>query len=239
MTRTCAKCPAELGLRNRSGLCRACLAHRMNADPVVIANRAAGTRKHHLRPEVIAASTARLAKYMANMPEEHRQRRRERGKANAARLVEAGRNLSPQTRAENGRKRSETALSWCPPEWRAHYRRLTSRGIRAAEARRRVLDLIAGIPEPGKYLQQKAKLAWLPDEWRKRYGYLRTRYGAAEARARVEAEIAAAARARLAAMTPFERQLERVRNGAKLVEKLVFRSADPAYTLGGVATGML
>lgn len=37
----------------------------------------------------------------------------------------------------------------------------------------------------------------------------------------------------------FEEQLARVRAGAKVVERWQPRSADPTYTLGGVATGML
>ena len=43
----------------------------------------------------------------------------------------------------------------------------------------------------------------------------------------------------VAAMTPFERQLMRVREGAKLVTVQSIRSADPAFTLGGVSAGML
>jgi hypothetical protein len=49
----------------------------------------------------------------------------------------------------------------------------------------------------------------------------------------------AAEAARVASISPFERQMERVRNGARLIEKPVFRRADPSYTLGGVSAGML
>lgn len=58
---------------------------------------------------------------------------------------------------------------------------------------------------------------------------------AKEAKRLIREDIASKERARLAAMTPFERQLERVRNGAQLVEKFVPRRADPTFTLGGVA----
>jgi len=44
----------------------------------------------------------------------------------------------------------------------------------------------------------------------------------------------AAERARRNAMSPFERQEERLRNGASVVTKFTPRRADPSYTLGGV-----
>lgn len=62
---------------------------------------------------------------------------------------------------------------------------------------------------------------------------------AAEARAIVRDQVAATERRRLAAMTPFERQMDRLANGAQLVEKPVLRRAEPDFTLGGVATGAL
>lgn len=58
---------------------------------------------------------------------------------------------------------------------------------------------------------------------------------AAEARRLVLEQAAADERRRLAAMTPHDRRLERIRNGARIVEVHPMRRADPAYTLGGVA----
>ena len=40
-------------------------------------------------------------------------------------------------------------------------------------------------------------------------------------------------------VTPFERQLEKVRNGAGLVNVIPVRRPNPEGTLGGVASGML
>lgn len=94
---------------------------------------------------------------------------------------------------------------------------------------------------------QRFHLAWCPEEhWGlnaklKANGFRlpdRKRIIADEV-ARLAREANAAEAARLAAMTPFERQLERVRNGARVVDKLVLRRADSAFTLGGVASGML
>jgi len=89
---------------------------------------------------------------------------------------------------------------------------------------------------------QKARermLAWCPADRRDEYTKLREKIGAPEARRMMEADIALRESARLAAMTPFERQMERVKNGARVVDKPVFRKADHDFTLGGVATGLI
>lgn len=62
---------------------------------------------------------------------------------------------------------------------------------------------------------------------------------AAEARRIVLEQAAAEERRRVAAMPPLERQLERVRKGARVVEKWTPPSVDPLRTLGGVSGGML
>lgn len=84
-------------------------------------------------------------------------------------------------------------------------------------------------------------LAWCPPEYRDRYRYLKQTklLLAAEAKRVVLDEIATVERRRIAALTPLERQLERVRNGAKLITVQPRRSVDPDFTIGGVATGMI
>ena len=67
-------------------------------------------------------------------------------------------------------------------------------------------------------------MAWCPPERRADYQKFRKQVGAAEARRIIEAE-----------MTPFERQLARVRSGAALVPTFKPRRADHDFTLGGVA----
>lgn len=189
--------------------------------------RRAGMAKRLSDPTYRAAHVERCIANGRNISEEVREKRRARGKANAPHLRLANAKLSPEIRAENGRKRSATALAWCPEEWRAKYLDLTKRGRKAAEAKRIVLDLIAGKPFV-MYAQQKAQLAWLPEARRKDYEQLRTYMGAAAARKAIEAE-----------MTPFERQLQRVRMGAKLTTVPDTRPTGPAYSLVGNATGML
>ena len=72
------------------------------------------------------------------------------------------------------------------------------------------------------------RLAWCPPEKRDHYQVLRKRKGAAVAKAII-----------MDAMTPFERQLARVRMGAKLVAAPDTRPTGPAYSLIGNATGMI
>jgi hypothetical protein len=88
---------------------------------------------------------------------------------------------------------------------------------------------------------QDARRGVVPEGYWDEYQRLRknVRLGAVEARRIVCAQAASDERQRLAALSPHERQMERVRNGAKLVEKPDFRTAAPGYTLGGVSSWML
>lgn len=228
MSSICADCPATLGPRNRSGRCRSCLAKQLNSDPAIATRRRQGIARKFEEPEFRAAHIARLAHANATKAEELRESRRQHGKRRAAALVEASRNMGPASRAKAGRARTETVLAWCPPEWRDRYRELKKRGRRAAEAKRIVLDLIAGRPAPVLYAQQKAKLAWCPPLRKDEYRRLQKSLGSAEARRIIEADL-----------SPFERQLARVAAGARVVDKPVLRRADHDFSLVGNATGML
>lgn len=197
MTATCFGCPAQLSARNRSGLCRACLARRNAENPATRARQKAGIVAHFAKPGVREAYAARIATY--GKSEVAREKRRAHGQVMAATLIACNARMTPEQRAANGRKQSATKLAWCPPEWRDRYRELTKRGRRANVARAMVLAEIAAA----------------------------------------EASAAQAERDRLAAMTPFERQMERVRQGARLVEVRPIRTRDHDFTLGGVASGML
>ncbi len=87
--------------------------------------------------------------------------------------------------------------------------------------------------------KHEQRMAWCPIDRRDEYLKLRRQNPAAEAKRIIMDDLAASERRRLAAMTPFERQMEKVRNGARLVEKFTPRMADHAFTLGGVASGQL
>jgi hypothetical protein len=90
--------------------------------------------------------------------------------------------------------------------------------------------------------QQQAsreKLAWCPPQYAGLNTELRRKRIPAAERRRVIADQAAAdERARLAAMTPFERQMDRVRQGAGITECVPMPSRQYG-TLGGVSGGML
>jgi hypothetical protein len=95
-----------------------------------------------------------------------------------------------------------------------------------AEGRARIT---AGIK-----LWHRRRLGWIPDELRPEYTRLVRNIGAADAKARIEALIAD----REAAMTPFERQLAKVRAGAGIIELRPLRTAAPDRSLVGCGTAM-
>ena len=193
MTRVCSHCPAKLGAKNTSGRCRRCISRHNAADPAWRAKQRAGVRAKFADPQHRAAHAARLSDRNRNLSGETLERRREHGRRCAQQNLQSpemrARTADPAMKAENGRKRTDTVLAWCPPEYRDRYRHLKAT----------------------------------------------KRMRAAEARALIEDEIASDERKRLAALSQFERQMERIRNGAKLIEVHPMRRADPTMTLGGVA----
>lgn len=241
MTRTCLDCPGLLSKRNKSGRCRPCSTLRNNTDPDIIARRKEAIRRRFADPAVREAQARRMAEWSRNMPESARESRRAHGRLKAPMLIAAAQAITAETRAENGRKRSDTVLAWCPLEWRDRYREIKIKGKRAEDAKRIILDLIAGKPEPTKYAKQKAKLAWLPDDRRAEYELFRKACGSAEAKRMVLQDMAAAETRRVASLTPLQRQIERLQAGATLISvpRQTFTRVDPAFTLGGIASGML
>lgn len=148
--------------------------------------------------------------------------------------------VTPEHKAKisRGKKASEERHAG-DPDWQENHRR---QGVRlraqfdatpGAEEKRK-----AALAEAMKVRAEKL-LCWCPAELRKTYQVLRKKYGADGARSRIKQAIAANEAARLAALTPFEYQLERIRAGARLVEKPSFRRAEYDYSLVGNATGML
>ncbi|MDH7973705.1 hypothetical protein QH494_16050 [Sphingomonas sp. AR_OL41] len=130
------------------------------------------------------------------------------------------------------------------PTWQAY---LTEQGKRlraaydadpAAQARNKANRAAAGRAHTERHL------GWCPEERRDEYRRLRKMYGAAGARSLIEADLrqkakAARHRAPGAPRLSFEEQQARVAAGAGLVGKPDLRRADPAFTLGGVASAAL
>lgn len=86
--------------------------------------------------------------------------------------------------------------------------------------------------------QSETLMGWCPREYRQAYHDMKRRNPRMKA---VDARkiILDRAKADEANRCPFERQLEKVRNGAGLVTVRPVRKPDPQGTLGGVASGML
>ncbi|MCC2978821.1 hypothetical protein [Sphingomonas sp. IC4-52] len=84
-------------------------------------------------------------------------------------------------------------------------------------------------------------LGWCPPHLRDTYRHLvnRKHIPAAEARAMIDEEVARQERARLAALTPLQRQIERLEKGGTLTAKFTPKKAEHAFTLGGVGSGLL
>lgn len=194
--KTCV-CGTSLGLKNKSGLCRSCIAKRHNADPEMQARRKAAIQERFKDPAVRAAYARRIGEHVANMSDEERAARREHGRWMYRNYLSqpdvVAKTSSKDARRRAGISRSDTVLAWCPPAYREQYRALKASGaVKAAEAKVMILD-----------------------------------------------QIKADERARLAAMTPFERQMEAVARGARIVAKPDLRKAAHDFTLGGVSGGML
>jgi hypothetical protein len=89
--------------------------------------------------------------------------------------------------------------------------------------------------------QAARRRSWCPDDKWGDYQALRNMKGmdAASAKAMILDEMARDERKRLASMSPFERDMERLANGAGLVATPDFRTAGPAFTLGGISSAAL
>lgn len=196
----CSDCGTALSLKSRTerrprtGFCAPCILRRNNADPAFAASRAAAIRRKFEEPEHLAKMQriARRNGQIAATNPEHRARLAAMGRESIARFSPEARAKLAAQRGEIGRKIHEMKMAWCPPEYRAAYKRLTiSKRIHASEARWMILQQIA---------DDKAE-----------------------------------ARRRLLEMSPFERQMEAIRNGAGLIETPAMPSKSYAYTLGGVS----
>jgi hypothetical protein len=112
----------------------------------------------------------------------------------------------------------------------------------------RLRDGFSGKPEVVvKQVEGRRRSLWVPEGYEAMNRTLiRKKFKTDERKAIIADEVAKRARslvlaeqARVAALTPLERQAEQMRRGVRLVEKFTPRMADHAFTLGGVASGQL
>lgn len=214
VTRTCIDCGVGISRFSKTGRCHPCASRAPEAR----------ARKGKLSPEqrerraaaarALSADPAIIAKRAAKAKETYR--RPEVKARHRAACLAAQERMDPEVRERqraSGRAHGAANLaSTRSPESRA----------RAGAAIRRTR--MAWCPEAYWPLADRLKRAGIRLDERKRM---------------IAEQIAVDERARLAAMTPFERQLARVAAGAKLVEVTPLRRSDPDYTLGGVSSSYL
>lgn len=192
MSLTCSDCPSPISRQSTTGRCRRCALAVTQSTQQWRDRQRAGAKARLKDPTFRAAQVRRLraANDRAwNDPDK-------RASMLAMLAANRARSFTPEARAnwlagrpEAARKRSETVMGWCPPEYREQYRELRYKGkrLKAAEARRVIEEKIA---------------------------------------------------ADRALMTPFERQLAKVRAGANIIEIRPARAPDPAYSLTGSSMSM-
>ncbi len=167
--------------------------------------------------------------------------------------------VNGQDRAKVEKARASMKKRMQDPAFKAEHIRRTSEGLRArlasdpeeAERRRQAGRALgkSGLGQaaqgPGSEprvrvakMQTERYLGWCPKHLRDLYRDMVNKKGvrAAEARQIIERQI----EAENARLSPFEKQLLRVRNGqATVVEKFKPAADIGPYTLGGVASGMI
>jgi len=141
--RTCP-CGKTLSDRNTSGFCVRCFNQERNKDPAFRAARAEGIRRKFKDPE----HRERMRKIMIRNAEKARSDPEfmkwlsDRGKVCAATQLRTPEAIAAflATRKESGRKRSDTVLAWCPPEYRDDYRFLVrTKRLSARQAKAQIL----------------------------------------------------------------------------------------------------
>jgi len=96
--------------------------------------------------------------------------------------------------------------------------------------------------------RRETQMAWLPPEWEKTYQRLRKSFSASIAKAKTLDQIAlskprvvpvASKPDPYAGMSPFEKQDQMLRRGARLIEREVYRAPEHAFSLTGSSMGDL
>lgn len=140
----CRDCSAVISTQSRTGRCRPCAMRAVALDPECRARRGAAFSARHRADPAYKARTQRQV-HVANLKA---WRHPEKSVRMLAALMEARKQLArPDVqekwlagRAAAGRKRHDTVMAWCPPEYRAEYKhlRLTKKML-AADAKATIL----------------------------------------------------------------------------------------------------
>ncbi|MES3042697.1 hypothetical protein [Sphingomonas faeni] len=116
-------------------------------------------------------------------------------------------------------------------KWRA-----TEEGSTFVNANSRANLVLANSPENTEKRIRNIRVAlmgWCPEDRWDEYRKMARTMPAPEARRIIEADLAAKERARLKALSPFERDMERIAKGARIVEQFTPRKADHAFSIIG------
>jgi hypothetical protein len=166
MNRTCTTCPRELGPRNKSGLCRSCIAKRNNASPELQQRRKDAITAFHADPTVKAGYRERMRVRNRDLSDAEREKRREHGRRQYRDVLSRpdiqSRTQSAEARAKRGAAVSAAAYRDIPEGQRDEVRRLVRGGMAtAAEARAIVAEAVA-LEKRRALTAERERLAALP-----------------------------------------------------------------------------
>jgi hypothetical protein len=206
--RTCRSCPTAISPRSRTGRCRTCACN----DPAVRARKGQLTPEQRARRAEHARSLSRDPAIVAK-------------RAAAAKVTHADAEVKARHRAACAKG---AARRLADPVKRERMREI---GLTYGAANLAA----ANTPEARAMARSRirnAHLAWCPEDlWPLNATLKANGYLLAERKEMVAAEVARRERQRIAALSPLERQLERLRAGARLVTVPVRRRGDPTLTL--------
>jgi len=146
-----------------------------NADPIVKAKKADAARRRMKDPAYRARLVAQVvaAGHAARARPEFRKRLSEMGRI-AIRKAHTPEALAKRIakRPEATRKRTETMIGWCPPQYRDEYRRLSRQGnLRAADARRIIEGKMTPFERKLNAVRLGAGIVVTPPAVRRGYDY--------------------------------------------------------------------
>lgn len=148
--------------------------------------------------------------------------------------------VTPEQRAaKSAARRKMLADRKDDPVWQEYLRQSGHRmrqqflATPGAEEKRRAAQKMCGKKISDRFL------SWCPQDRRDEYQALRKKVGATEAKRVMLAEFEADEARRKAALTPLQRQIERLQAGGVLTPAFRPSRSNHDFTLGGIASGML
>lgn len=147
-------CGNPITRHSKTGNCRPCAARITGTNPEVLAKRGKAISAMHRNPEFKAKFSASLKAGYARKADDpaHRAKMDALGRIGAANVANCH---TPEAKA---RKRA-ALVPWCPPELLDFNTQLRKQGIRQAERKRIVREMIPGTEEYRTLRAENAKVA--------------------------------------------------------------------------------